>query len=179
MLDEKLNIRGSVQGLGLTERIYSVRFIEDKGYVVTFRQTDPLYVLDLSDPARPELKGELKIPGYSAYLNPQVKISLFDVSQPTQPAEKDKYILDEYWSEVLSTHHAFLLDKKHEIFFLPGGKGGYVFSYKNDKLELRKAISGVSAKRAVYINDYLYIIAEDKITVLNEIDWEKINELEL
>ena len=193
VLDEKLNIRGSVQGLGLTERIYSVRFIEDKGYVVTFRQTDPLYVLDLSDPARPELKGELKIPGYSAYLNPitkdkilgfgkegsQVKISLFDVSQPTQPAEKDKYILDEYWSEVLSTHHAFLLDKKHEIFFLPGGKGGYVFSYKNDKLELRKAISGVSAKRAVYINDYLYIIAEDKITVLNEIDWEKINELEL
>lgn len=193
ILDEKLSIRGSVQGLGLTERIYSVRFIEDKGYVVTFRQTDPFYVLDLSDPARPELKGELKIPGYSAYLNPitkdkilgfgkegsQVKISLFDVSQPTQPAEKDKYILDEYWSEVLSTHHAFLLDKKHEIFFLPGGKGGYVFSYKNDKLELHKAISGVSAKRAVYINDYLYIIAEDKITVLNEIDWEKINELEL
>jgi len=78
---------------------------------------------------------------------------------------------------VLSTHHAFLLDKKHNIFFLPGSKDGYIFSYESNKLKLVKAISQISAKRALFINDYLYIIGDDKITVINEIDWEKVNEL--
>ncbi|HYN34265.1 MAG TPA: beta-propeller domain-containing protein, partial [Ilumatobacteraceae bacterium] len=60
----------SISGLGKGEQIQSVRFIDDVGYVVTFRQVDPLYVIDLSDPANPVLDGELKIPGYSAYLHP-------------------------------------------------------------------------------------------------------------
>lgn len=192
VLDKDLKIVGSVKDLGLTERIYSARFIEDKGYLVTFRETDPFYVLDLSNPEKPELKGELKIPGYSSYLHPitkdkilgigkenwQVKISLFDVSDPKNPKELDKYILDESWSDILKTHHAFLQDKKHEIFFLPGGREGYVFSYKNSKLELKRVISDIFAKRAVYINDYLYIVGENKIVVLNELNWQKINELE-
>jgi len=192
VLDKNLNIVGSVKDLGLTERIYSARFIEDKGYLVTFRQIDPFYVLDLSEPRNPQLKGELKIPGYSSYLHPitkdkilgigkeesNVKISLFDVSDPKNPKEIDKYILKEYWSDILNTHHAFLLDAKHQIFFLPGGQGGYIFSYKDNKLELKRAVSDISAKRAIYINDYLYIIGEDKIVVLNELNWEKINALE-
>ena len=62
--------RGQVGGLGPGERIYAVRFIGDVGYVVTFRQTDPLYTVDLADPDRPRVVGELKIPGYSAYLHP-------------------------------------------------------------------------------------------------------------
>ena len=57
---------GVVSGLGIDEQIYAVRFVGDAGYVVTFRQTDPLYVIDLSDPAAPQVAGELKIPGYSA-----------------------------------------------------------------------------------------------------------------
>lgn len=193
ILDKDLKITGAVYDLGLTERIYSVRFLEDKGYLVTFRETDPFYVLDLADPTKPALKGELKIPGYSSYLHPiskdkilgigkegsQVKISFFEVSDPAKPTEVAKYNLDEYWSDILNTHHAFLLDKKHEIFFLPGSKGGYVFSYQNNKLELKKAVSEISARRAIYINDYLYIIADNKITVLNEINWEKIKELEI
>ena len=192
VLDKDLKIVGSIKDLGLTEKIYSARFIEDKGYLVTFRQTDPFYVLDLSNPEKPELKGELKIPGYSSYLHPitkdkilgigkdgwQVKISLFDVSDPKEPKELAKYILDESWSDILNTHHAFLQDKKHEIFFLPGSRGGYVFSYKDDKLELKRVVSDIVAKRAVYINDYLYIVGENKLVVLNEINWEKINELE-
>ena len=192
ILDKNLKIIGIIKDLGLTERIYSARFIEDKGYLVTFRQTDPFYVLDLSDPEKPELKGELKIPGYSSYLHPvtkdkilgigkegwQVKISLFDVSNPSQPEELAKYILDESWSDILNTHHAFLQDKKHEIFFLPGSRGGYVFSYKGDKLELKRVVSDIAAKRAVYIADYLYIVGENKIIILNELNWEKIKELE-
>jgi len=192
VLDENLKIVGSVQDLGLTEQIYSVRFIEDIGFIVTFRQTDPFYVLDLSNPEKPELKGQLKIPGYSSYLHPitkdkilgigkegsNVKISLFDVSDPERPTEISKYNLDEYWSDILNTHHAFLLDEKHQIFFLPGGRGGYIFSYQNNKFELKRAVSDISAKRAIYINDYLYIIGDNKIVVLNELNWEKINELE-
>ena len=72
---------GKVGGLGKGERIYSVRFIGDVGYVVTFRQTDPLYTLDLSDPTNPEVKGELKILGYSAYLHPMDDGLLIGIGQ--------------------------------------------------------------------------------------------------
>lgn len=192
VLDKDLKITGALYDLGLEERIYSARFIEDKGYLVTFRQIDPFYVLDLSNPKNPQLKGELKIPGYSSYLHPiskdkilgvgkegsKIKISLFDVKSPENPTEVSKYTLEEYWSDILNTHHAFLLDKKHQIFFLPGGRGGYIFSYQDDKLELTKAVSNIRARRAVYINDYLYIIGDDKMVVLNELDWERIGELE-
>ena len=61
---------GRVGGLGKGERVYAVRFIGDVGYVVTFRQVDPLYTLDLSAPSQPVVRGELKIRGYSAYLHP-------------------------------------------------------------------------------------------------------------
>ncbi len=193
VLDKHLKIIGKIQNLGLTERIYSVRFIEDKGYVVTFRKIDPFFVIDLSQPQNPKLKGQLKIPGYSSYLHPitkdkilgigkegaNVKISLFDVSNPEFPQELDKYILKEYWSDVLKTHHAFLLDKKHQIFFLPGASNAFVFSFKGDKLKLEKVISGILPKRAIYLDDYLYIIGERKIVVVDEINWEKVNELEL
>lgn len=191
VMDKDLKQIGSVLDMGLTERIYSVRFIQDKGYVVTFRQTDPFYVLDLSNPQKPEKKGELKIPGYSSYLHPitkdkilgigeesgKVKISLFDVSNPSDPKEIDKYSLDEYWTEVANTHHAFLLDDKHQVFFLPGSKGGYVFGYANDKLKLERAVSSVSAQRAIYLDDYMYIIGQNNIVVLNEKDWQEVNKL--
>ncbi|MEM5790966.1 MAG: beta-propeller domain-containing protein [Candidatus Aenigmatarchaeota archaeon] len=192
ILDSNLNLIGSIKDLGLGERIYSVRFIQDKGYVVTFRQVDPFYVLDLSQPSEPKMRGELKIPGYSSYLHPiaenrilgigmdeqKVKVSLFDVSSAENPREIDKYTLSESWSDILRTHHAFLLDSKHKIFFLPGSRGGYVFSYDNDKLELKKVVSEIEARRAIYIEDYLYVIGEDKIVVVDEITWEKINEIE-
>jgi len=192
-LDADMNLAGSAKDMGKGERIYSVRFIQDKGYVVTFKETDPLYVLDLSDGRNPQIKGELKIPGYSSYLHPinkdkilgigkennQVKVSLFDVADPANPTEKAKYALDEYWSDILNTHHAFLLDSSHEAFFLPGSKGGYVFLYSGDTLKLAKAVSDIQAKRAVYINDYLYILGDNKIVVLNEKDWEKVNQLEI
>jgi inhibitor of cysteine peptidase len=193
VLGGNMKIEGSVIDLGRGERIYAVRFIEDKGYVVTFKQVDPFYVLDLSDPVNPEKKGELKIPGYSSYLHPitkdkilgigeesgKVKVSLFDVHDPADPKEISKYNLDEYYSEIAQTHHAFLLDARHEIFFLPGSKGGYVFSYSGDNLALAKTISETAVKRAIYINDYLYIIGERNLVVLDERNWEKVGELEL
>lgn len=193
VLDGSLKQMGAVMDLGKTERIYSARFIKDRGYLVTFRQIDPFYILDLSDPKQPKMTGELKIPGFSSYLHPlangrilgvgqdsgKVKLSLFDVSNAKEPKEIDTYLLAEYWSEVSNNHRAFLEDAKFNVFFLPAGQNGYVFSYTNDKLNLAKAISANQAKRAIYINDYLLIVSIDKLQVYNEKDWVKVSELDL
>ena len=70
VLDEQMKATGQLLGLAPTERIYSARFMGDRAYLVTFRQTDPLFVVDLADPQQPKLLGQLKIPGYSDYLQP-------------------------------------------------------------------------------------------------------------
>ena len=117
ILDEGMQLSGSVKGLAEGERIYSARFMGDKAYMVTFRETDPLFVIDVADPAKPEVLGELKIPGFSNYLHPLdenhligfgyetvarknpsggepfivtkgMKISLFDVTDFNHPKEK-------------------------------------------------------------------------------------------
>jgi len=193
VFDKNLNQTGSVLDMGEGEQIYSARFIGDEGYVVTFRQIDPFYVLDLSNHKDPKKVGELKIPGYSSYLHPlaedrilgigkedgQVKLSLFDVSDPANPTEASKYLLNEYWSDVLETHTAFLQDPEFNIFFLPGGQGGYIFSYENDELSLTKAISTLEAERAVFIDDYLYVIGIEEIRVFDENTWEEVDSLKL
>ena len=60
---------------------------------------------------------------------------------------------------------------------MPGSNGGYIFSYAGDKLELVKAVSDIQAERAVYINDYLYIVGDNKVVVLDESDWQTVSEL--
>jgi hypothetical protein len=119
---------GQVTGLGVTERIYAVRFMGEVGYVVTFRETDPLYTLDLRDPTAPTVTGELKILGYSAYLHPMgddlllgvgqdadergqtrgLQLSLFDVSDPAAPAVRSQTGLADGSSDVEYDHRAFL-----------------------------------------------------------------------
>jgi hypothetical protein len=119
---------GRVGGLGRGERIYAVRFVDDVGYVVTFRQVDPLYVLDLSKPAEPRVSGELKVAGYSAYLHPIGKdlvlgvgqdagadgrttgtqLSLFDVSDPANPQRLAQHAIGGANSSAEYDHHAFL-----------------------------------------------------------------------
>jgi len=193
VLDGQLNTVGQIVNLGLTEQIYAARFIADRGYLVTFQKTDPFYVLDFSNPRQPQVKGELKIPGFSSYLHPlaanqilgigqegsQVKLSLFDVSRPENPVETDQHILDEYWSEVLNNHHAFLLDSQHQIFFLPANRGGYIFGYRGNKLSLLRTVANLQARRALYINDYLYILGDNQIVVLDENNWEEVNRLNI
>ncbi|MEU7865513.1 beta-propeller domain-containing protein [Dactylosporangium sp. NPDC049140] len=123
-----LAVAGQVGGLGKGEKIYSVRFIGTTGYVVTFKQTDPLYTLDLSNPAAPRTLGELKITGYSAYLHPAgdgrligigqeasrqgrpqgLQVSLFDVHDLTQPARLAQFQLPGSGSAAEFDPHAFL-----------------------------------------------------------------------
>jgi Beta propeller domain len=120
---------GQVGGLGRGERIYAVRFIGDRGYVVTFRQTDPLFTLDLADPAHPAVRGELKLLGFSSYLHPVgehellgvgqdatpegiqqgTQLSLFDVADPAAPRLLQRRALGvSTSSDVEYDHHAFL-----------------------------------------------------------------------
>lgn len=193
ILNKNLDLSGSVTDLGKTEQIYSVRFINNRGFVVTFRQTDPFYVLDLGDPKNPRLAGELKIPGYSSYLHPletnlilgigkenqNVKLSLFDVSDPNNPVESAKYILDEYWSEALNNPHAFLADPKFKIFFLPAGKGGYIFNYTRASLSLAKAVADTNMKRSLFIDNYLYLVSDSRITVLSQPSYSEVAKLSL
>ena len=119
---------GELDGLGKRERIYAVRFIGALGYVVTFRQMDPLYTLDLRDPAAPRIAGTLELTGYSAYLHPAAdrtligigqeataqgrplgtQISLFDVSNPASPRRLAHLVKTNFQSSAESDPHAFL-----------------------------------------------------------------------
>ncbi|MGI9658264.1 MAG: beta-propeller domain-containing protein [Gaiellaceae bacterium] len=137
---EELKTVGRVGNLGLGEQIYAVRFMGDTGYVVTFRQIDPLYTVDLSNPERPKVLGELKIKGYSAYLHPvgenlllgigqdandqgQTKgtqLSLFDVSDLEDPTRLHQMRLGQGSnSEAEYDHHAFLWWDSLKLAVLP------------------------------------------------------------
>lgn len=191
VLGSDLQKKGEILDLGKGERIYSTRFMGDQGYVVTFRQIDPFYVLDLSVPTAPRLAGELKIPGYSSYLekisenlvlgvgreNNNVKLSLFDVSNPNAPKEVSKYLLKDEWSEVEGNHHAFMHDADNKTFFIPGGQGGYFFTYENQELSLKTTVVASGVSRALYIDDYYYIIGADTIKVLDLNTWKEVKKL--
>jgi Beta propeller domain len=130
---------GKTEALGRGERIYAVRFAGDTGYVVTFRQVDPLYTLDLSDPTRPRVRGELKILGYSAYLHPigedlvlgvgqdateqgrilGTQLSLFDVSNPARPDRIHRRTIGRGSALVEFDHHAFLYWPPERLTVLP------------------------------------------------------------
>jgi hypothetical protein len=130
---------GSVTGLAKGERIFAVRFLGDRGYVVTFRQVDPLFALDLSDPARPAVRGTLKIPGFSSYLHPVdpnlligvgqaadetgraegTQVSLFDVSDLANPRRIAQRTLNVDWSAAETDHHAFLYWAPTKLLVLP------------------------------------------------------------
>lgn len=129
-----------VDGLGPGETVRSVRFMDSLAYVVTFRQTDPLYAIDLSDPRAPRNLGELKITGFSQYMHPVgdgllvgvgrevdpatgidtgLKISLFDVSDPTAMTEVDRMVLPNAYSPVSDDHRAFTWDSVNNHAIVP------------------------------------------------------------
>ena len=161
--DEELEVVGKVGGLGRGEQIYAVRFLGDAGYVVTFEQTDPLYVVDLSDPTAPETTGELKIPGYSAYLHPVgdgqllgigqsgtaegmltgSQASLFDVADGANPERTAKLDLASgQWSHsaIESDHHAFLYWADERLAVAPVESYGSQVDFE-DQHDFRGAVA--------------------------------------
>lgn len=148
VLNENLETIGKIEGLAKGERIYSVRFMGNRAYMVTFVETDPLFVIDLLNPTTPTVLGELKIPGYSKYLHPYdethligigedtevvnygygdrvvtngMKMAMFDVTDPNNPQELYNVKIGEKgtYSELLYNHKALLFSKEKNIIAFP------------------------------------------------------------
>lgn len=146
VLNASLGIVGSVTGLAPGEDIYSVRFMGDRCYMVTFKKVDPLFTIDLADPENPKVLGKLKVPGYSDYLHPYdentligigkesveaeegnfawyqgVKISLFDVSDVENPRELAKIEIGDRGTDspALYDHKAVLFSRERNLLVIP------------------------------------------------------------
>jgi inhibitor of cysteine peptidase len=175
VLDMNLTIVGKLENLATGENLHSVRFMGDKCYLVTFKNTDPLFVIDLSQPTAPVKLGELHIPGYSDYLHPYdentligvgketvesdtsdfawyqgLKLSLFDVSNVNEPRQLSKTVIGDRGTDspVLDDPKAFLFDKSRNLLVIP------VQLYVINKTEpVEKWAYGQFAWQGVYVFD--------------------------
>ncbi len=237
VLDEDLEIVGSVEDLAEGERIFSARFMGKRAYLVTFEAIDPLFVIDLSDPEDPEVLGELKIPGYSDYLHPYdenhvigigkdvdasidadkihssyavyytailgVKVSLFDVSDVSNPIEVDNIVIGDRGTEslVLNDHKAMLFDRERELLVLPMSvverdesldnivsrwNGAYVFDIDLDGISVRGKVShgdgesdyASQVRRSLYMDDVLYTVSNSKVKANDLGDLDFVGEVD-
>jgi hypothetical protein len=174
-----LKVVGTTPDLAKGERIYSVRFNGKKGFVVTFRQVDPLYTLDLSNPAEPKVVGELKIPGYSSYIHmldenhlltvgrdgtdegqiQGLKLSIFDVTDMANPKESHSFVMDEStYSEAEWDHKAFTYFPSKNLLGIPvtgrsqSESDGYDFYSKIAIFSIDTAV-GITDKGSLAMND--------------------------
>ena len=206
VLDADLKTIGKIEDLAKDEQVYSARFLGDTGYFVTYEQTDPLFSVDFSDPENPKILGKLKIPGFSAYLHfysdnlllgigmdtdengvtNGVKVSMFDISDPSDVKEVSKYTLDQYYySDVFSDYRAALVDPEKNLigFPLSGSANQYVIlSYDKDQgfqVQMQEEVNGNSylGTRGVYANDKFYVINGNAIEAYRMGDYVKIDDL--
>lgn len=207
VLDQDLKQIGAIEKIAPEERVYSVRFMGDVAYFVTFRQVDPLFSVDLSDPKNPKIIGALKIPGFSDYLFPfgenlllgigedanektgatnGMKLSMFDIRNPSDVKESAKEILDVITSDALYNHKSSLISKDRNLIgfdIYNNGRGYCLYSFENGKF-IKKAQYDLGDTslyvRGLYIDDIFYIVTSDKILsidintfkVLNEVDYK-------
>jgi uncharacterized secreted protein with C-terminal beta-propeller domain len=145
---DELTKVGEVKDIAKGERIYAARFMGDRAYLVTFKNFDPLFTLDMADPTKPAVVGELEIPGFSRFLFPidenhivgvgqdikenephGVKLSLFDVTDMSKPVEKDVYAFDTgdefFGSPALFDPHALSYFAERHMIALPLSKNSW------------------------------------------------------
>lgn len=160
VLNKDLQLIGALEDIAYDEQVKSVRFMGDTGYIVTFRNTDPLFTLDLSDPTAPKTVGEVKLPGFSSYLHPvgdglvvglgydgdeenadfsSIKVSLFDVSDLKNPKEVDTFVLKNVYSQALDNPKAFICYPEENLIGFPVEHydNRTVLSYKLLRIENR------------------------------------------
>lgn len=200
VLDGELNKVGEIKDLAKGERVYSVRFMGDIAYFVTFRQTDPLFSADLSDPHNPKILGELKIPGFSEYMYPygdglllgfgmdadertgrttDLKLSMFDINDPSNVSEQDKTVIDGYeYSPALSDHKAMLVscDKNFIGFAATDNYDSVkylIYTYTGDgfdraaTLEIQDGYNyyAMTDVRGLFIGDSFYVVSKNVLQV--------------
>lgn len=208
ILGESMHKLGSVTNIAPNEDIKSVRFEGNRGYVVTFRNTDPLFVIDLSNVRKPKILGELKIPGYSTYLhtydenhvigfgydgtmngtNGKLKIALFDITDVKNPKEKFVEKIDARNSELLENHKSLLFSKDKNLIAFAVGKYynsndiGKVYTITLDKgFELRGEITHENAdvRRMLYMDENLYGVSESVVSAHNINNVELIKQINI
>ncbi|MCX6770381.1 MAG: beta-propeller domain-containing protein, partial [Candidatus Micrarchaeota archaeon] len=184
VFDSSLKQIGKLEGLAKGESIYSARFMGARAYLVTFKKTDPLFVIGLSDPTNPEVLGKLKIPGYSDYLHPYdethliglgkgavadenggnfawyqgVKLSLFDVSDVEHPKEVAYYEIGDRGTDsyALSEHKAFLFSKEKNLLVIP------ITLAKIDPLKYPSGVPANTYGDYVFQGAYVFSITPEK-----------------
>ena len=175
VLDDSLKTVGSVTGLAEGEQVFSARFDGDYGYLCTYRQTDPVFAVDLTEPTNPKVVGELKLSGYSDYLHVWSDGLLFGLGMETQSVGANTTV-DGMKLVMIDTsdpanHKAILVDSGKDIIAFPAANSYLVYGYSaDDGFTLRKEIS-VSQwdgnNRGLYIGDYFYVVGSDQINVLD------------
>ena len=208
VLDGELQVTGEIRDLAPGETVYSARFMGDTGYFVTFRQVDPLFSVDLSDPASPQIIGELKIPGFSEYLHPYgeglllgigmdvdeegvttegVKLSMFDISDPGNVTEASVYVMEDmYGTDAAYDYKAVFADVEKNLFgFRAYGGTGDVYSvFSYDAAEgFRKVFSreltyGGDA-RGLYAGERFYLVVGNTVESYTLSGFEKIDDIVL
>ncbi len=194
VLDSSLKPLGKLENLAPDERVYSVRFMGDLAYFVTFKQVDPLFAVDLSEPSKPTILSELKIPGFSDYLYPygdgklfgigrnadektgavgDMKLSMFDISNPKEVFEADYCSLDGYsYSEALFNHKAILVSSNKNLIGFASmensGKTDYLlYTYYGGfkKVATLQMPRYYGFARGIFIDDTFYIVTDNSIYV--------------
>ena len=207
VLNDKLEIIGSIHNLAKDETIYSARFMGDTGYFVTYRQVDPLFSVDLSDPENPKILGELKIPGFSEYLHPYgdgkllgigmdvsedgfttegVKLSMFNVTDPSNVTEENKYTIEEsYGTDVGYNYKGVFVDVQKNLFGFVTYHDGVTYQlYTYDEAEgfkevMSRQLSGYEGSRGLYIGDVFYLVSGNMIESYSMNGFEKMGDIVL
>jgi len=225
ILDKNLQQVGALTDLAPGERIYSTRFSGERIYMVTFKQIDPFFVIDASNPTAPKVLGKLKIPGFSTYMHildknhilgfgtdtvetdgrvqtGGFKLSLFDVTDPSNPIEKNKEVIGVAgtYSELQHNHKALMISLDKGLMAFPitvsgttpytsSFSGAYVynlttnsFNYKGNITHKTNTPPAISEKntmysdpinRILYIGDYLYTLSNKQLVVTSTQDMSK------
>ena len=204
-LDGKLEPLGELTDLAEDEWVESVRFDGDIAYFVTFRQTDPLFTVDVSDPAHPKLLGALKIPGFSEYLHvftegrlfglgyhadektgwtSCVKLSMFDTTNKRSVLEKTTLQLDADYTMVGQNHKAILIDAARDLIAFPADNSYYIFGYSDEKGFVEKTTVSIRDAwswnlRGLFIGEHFYVLSEGRVLVLSLADFSQLASVKL
>ena len=207
VLNKDLKEVGKLENLAEGEQVYSARFMQESCYFVTYKQVDPLFSADLSDPKKPKVLGELKIPGFSDYLHPYgdelllgigmdveedgatvngVKLSMFDISDPKDVKEVHKTVLEEcYSTDVSYNYRAAFVDVEKNLIGFPGYQEQqeyYIYSYDKEKgftCVFEKKLSGYSEVRGLYAGDRFYLVTEGTVESYRLDNFEKVDDVVL
>lgn len=206
VLDENLEIVGEIHDLAKDESVYSARFMGEVGYFVTFKQVDPLFSVDLSDPSAPQIIGELKIPGFSEYLHPYgdgqllgigmdvdeesvttdgVKISMFDISDPADVKEEENYVLEDlYGTDVAYNYKAVFVDVEKNLFgFMAYGDTTKYFIFTYDENGFREVFSReltlFGDVRGLYAGDRFYLVNGNTVESFAMDGFQKVDDIVL